>query len=137
MLNNWQKNIIFIKVIFKNGETLADAPNQKCTTDITEFFLFGTKLYLSPILDMYNGEIINYNINEHSVLNQVLDMIDKAFLKIPDNTNLIFHSEQGWQYQHQQYQKCLKKKGICQSMSRKGNCLDNSIIENFFALFKS
>ncbi len=115
----------------------ADAPNQKWTTDITEFSLFGTKLYLSPILDMYNGEIISYNINEHPVLNQVLDMLDKAFLKIPDNTNLIFHSDQGWQYQHQQYQKCLKKKGIRQSMSRKGNCLDNSIMENFFGLLKS
>ena len=115
----------------------ADAPNQKWTTDITEFSLFGTKLYLSPILDMYNGEIISYNINEHPILNQVLDMLDKAFLKIPDNTNLIFHSDQGWQYQHQQYQKCLKKKGIRQSMSRKGNCLDNSIMENFFGLLKS
>ncbi len=115
----------------------ADAPNQKWTTDITEFSLFGTKLYLSPILDMYNGEIISYNINEHPVLNQVLDMLDKAFLKIPNNTNLIFHSDQGWQYQHQQYQKCLKKKGIRQSMSRKGNCLDNSIMENFFGLLKS
>ena len=115
----------------------ADKPNQKWTTDITEFSLFGTKLYLSPILDMYNGEIVSYNISEHPVLNQVLDMVDKAFLKIPDNTNLIFHSDQGWQYQHQQYQNRLHKKGIRQSMSRKGNCLDNSIMENFFGLLKS
>ena len=64
-------------------------------------------------------------------------MVDKAFAKIPDNTNLIFHSDQGWQYQHKQYQKKLKEKGIIQSMSRKGNCLDNSIMENFFGLLKS
>lgn len=115
----------------------ADAPNQKWTTDITEFALFGTKLYLSPILDMYNGEIISYSISERPVLGQVMDMLDKAFDKIPDNTGLIFHSDQGWQYQHKQYQQRLKEKGIRQSMSRKGNCLDNSVMENFFGLLKS
>lgn len=114
-----------------------NAPNQKWTTDITEFSLHGTKLYLSPILDMYNGEIISYNISERPVLGQVIDMLDKAFAKIPDDTNLIFHSDQGWQYQHKQYQERLKEKGIRQSMSRKGNCLDNSIMENFFGLLKS
>lgn len=115
----------------------ADAPNKKWTTDITEFALFGTKLYLSPILDMYNGEIISYNISERPVLGQVMDMLDKAFAKIPDDTNLIFHSDQGWQYQHKHYQLLLKKKGLRQSMSRKGNCLDNSVMENFFGLLKS
>lgn len=113
------------------------APNQKWTTDITEFALFGTKLYLSPILDMYNGEIISYEISDRPVLGQVLRMLDNAFAKIPDNTNLIFHSDQGWQYQHKTYRKRLKDKGIRQSMSRKGNCLDNAIMENFFGLLKS
>lgn len=115
----------------------ADKPNQKWTTDITEFALFGTKLYLSPILDMYNGEIVSYNISERPVLAQVIDMLDKAFKKVPDNTNLVFHSDQGWQYQHKQYQKKLKEKGMQQSMSRKGNCLDNAVMENFFGLLKS
>jgi len=115
----------------------ATAPNQKWTTDITEFSLFGTKIYLSPILDMYNSEIISYNISERPVLEQVLDMLDKAFKKLPDNTNLIFHSDQGWQYQHKTYQQLLKEKGIQQSMSRKGNCYDNSVMENFFGLLKS
>ena len=113
------------------------APSQKWTTDITEFALFGTKLYLSPILDMYNGEIISYEISDRPVLGQVLRMLDNAFAKIPDNTNLIFHSDQGWQYKHKTYQKRLKDKGIRQSMSRKGNCLDNAIMENFFGLLKS
>ncbi len=115
----------------------ADAPNQKWTTDITEFSLFGRKLYLSPILDMYNGEIISYNISESPHLGQVLDMLDEAFSKIPNNTNLILHSDQGWQYQHKMYQYRLKEKGIRQSMSRKGNCLDNAVMENFFGLLKS
>ena len=95
------------------------------------------KMYLSPILDMYNGEIIRYEISGRPVLGQVLRMLDNAFAKIPDNTNLIFHSDQGWQYQHKTYQKRLKDKGIRQSMSRKGNCLDNAIMENFFGLLKS
>lgn len=116
---------------------IAETPNQKWTTDITEFALFGTKLYLSPILDMYNSEIVSYNISERPVLSQVMDMLDKAFEKIPNKMDLIFHSDQGWQYQHKQYQKRLRDKGIQQSMSRKGNCLDNSIMENFFGLLKS
>ena len=120
-----------------NRDFHADAPNQKWTTDITEFSLFGKKLYLSPILDMYNGEIISYNISEHPVLGQVIDMLDKAFEKIPNDTDLIFHSDQGWQYQHKMYQQKLREKGIRQSMSRKGNCLDNAIMENFFGLLKS
>jgi transposase InsO family protein len=115
----------------------AAKPNQKWVTDITEFSLFGTKLYLSPILDLYNGEIISYNISDRPTFHQVMDMLDKAFIKIPDNTNLIFHSDQGWQYQMKKYQNRLHKKGIIQSMSRKGNCLDNSVMENFFGLLKS
>ena len=86
---------------------------------------------------MYNGEIISYSISNSPVLNQVMDMLDKAFAKIPDNTQLIFHSDQGWQYQHKAYQQRLKDKGIRQSMSRKGNCLDNAVMENFFGLLKS
>lgn len=86
---------------------------------------------------MYIGEIISYSISNSPVLNQVMDMLDKAFAKIPDNTQLIFHSDQGWQYQHKAYQQWLKDKGIRQSMSRKGNCLDNAVMENFFGLLKS
>ena len=115
----------------------AKKPNKKWTTDITEFHLFGRKLYLSPILDMYNGEIVSFEISEHPVLEQVTDMLKKAFAKIPDHTQLILHSDQGWQYQHKTYQKMLGNKGVRQSMSRKGNCLDNSVMENFFGLLKS
>ena len=115
----------------------AELPNQKWTTDVTEFKLFGKKLYLSPILDMYNSEIVSYNISTKPSLSMVLDMLDKAFDKIPDNTNIVFHSDQGWQYQHNIYQRRLKEKGIIQSMSRKSNCLDNSIMDNFFGLLKS
>jgi len=115
----------------------ADGPNQKWATDVTEFALFGIKLYLSPIIDLFNGEVVAYNLSRHPNLNQVTDMLEKAFAKIPDDTNLILHSDQGWQYQHKHYQKMLKDKGIRQSMSRKGNCLDNACAENFFSLLKT
>jgi transposase InsO family protein len=115
----------------------ATAPNQKWATDITEFNVSGNKLYLSPIIDLYNQEIISYELNERPVFHQVVMMLNKAFKKIPDNTNLILHSDQGWQYQMKRYQNQLKEKGIIQSMSRKGNCLDNAIIENFFGILKS
>lgn len=115
----------------------ADKPNQKWVTDVTEFALFGIKLYLSPIIDLFNGEVVSYSLSSHPNLDQVTDMLNKAFVKIPDNTNLILHSDQGWQYQHKHYQKLLKDKGIRQSMSRKGNCLDNACAENFFSLLKT
>ena len=115
----------------------AAAPNQKWANDITEFNISGKKLYLSPIIDLFNQEIISYELTERPVFNQVVVMLKKAFKKIPSNTNLTLHSDQGWQYQMKQYQYLLKEKGIKQSMSRKGNCLDNAIIENFFGILKS
>ena len=115
----------------------AEKPNEKWATDITEFKINDKKLYLSPIIDLFNGEIISYNLSRHPIFNQVVDMLEKAFCKIPDNTNLILHSDQGWQYQMKQYQAMLANKGIRQSMSRKGNCLDNGCAENFFGILKS
>jgi hypothetical protein len=115
----------------------AEAPNQKWATDITEFNVSGNKLYLSPIIDLYNQEIVSYELTERPVFNQVATMLKKAFKKIPNNTNLMLHSDQGWQYQMKRYQFLLKEKGIIQSMSRRGNCLDNAIIENFFGILKS
>lgn len=115
----------------------ADKPNQKWVTDVTEFSLFGEKLYLSPILDLCSSDLVSYTISDRPVLSMVTSMLDKAFAKIPNGTNLILHSDQGWQYQHRQYQRMLREKGIRQSMSRKGNCLDNAVMENFFGLLKS
>lgn len=115
----------------------ATMPNQKWATDVTEFNVSGKKLYLSPIIDLFNGEIISYDLSERPVFNQIVSMLKKSFEKIPDRSNLILHSDQGWQCQMKQYQYLLKQKGIKQSMSRKGNCLDNAIIENFFGILKS
>ncbi|MGY6650042.1 IS3 family transposase [Wenyingzhuangia sp. IMCC45574] len=111
-------------------------PNQKWATDITEFKVLGEKLYLSPIIDLYNREIISYHISRSPNFKQITTMLDKAFKKHKLNKTLL-HSDQGWQYQMKRYQTLLKKNNIIQSMSRKGNCLDNAIIENFFGTLKS
>ena len=120
-----------------NRRFKANKPNVKWVTDVTQFSAFGQKLYLSPILDLFNGEIVSYNISKRATFYQTADMLNKAFAKIPDNTKLVLHSDQGWQYQMKKYQRMLAAKGIRQSMSRKGNCLDNAIMENFIGHVKS
>ena len=116
---------------------IATAPNQKWTTDVTEVKIKDKKIYLSPILDMFNGEIISYTISYRPDLKMALSMLNKAFKKTDIPEGLILHSDQGWHYQHLRYQKALKERNIVQSMSRKGNCLDNAMMENFFGLMKS
>lgn len=120
-----------------NREFKAERPNQKWVTDVTEFRLFGQKIYLSPILDLYSGDIVSYTISDRPNLTMVTTMLEQAFQKIPDNTGLLLHSDQGWHYQHKQYRQMLAEKGIKQSMSRKGNCYDNAVMENFFGHLKS
>jgi integrase family protein len=135
--NSYQGSIGKIANNLLKRDFKADKPNQKWVTDVTEFKVHDRKLYLSPIIDLFNGEIISYNLSKHPTFQQITDMLEKAFIKIKNNTNLILHSDQGWQYQMKIYQKMLKEKGIKQSMSRKGNCLDNSCAENFFGILKS
>jgi len=120
-----------------NREFQAQAPNQKWVTDVTEFKVGSRKLYLSPILDLYNGEIISFQMAESPNLSLVTDMLKKALNSLPDDSKLILHSDQGWQYRHVSYCGLLEEHGITQSMSRKGNCYDNAVMENFFGLLKS
>jgi putative transposase len=115
----------------------ASKPNEKWVTDITEFQMCGEKLYLSPILDLYNGEIIAYSINKRPVFQLVYKMLKHGLSHLNDGDEPILHSDQGWHYQMRQYREILKQNNITQSMSRKGNCLDNAVIENFFGLLKS
>lgn len=115
----------------------AEQPNQKWATDVTEFNVSGKKLYLSPVIDLYNQEIISYELSESPNFKSVMTMLDKAIKKMDTTQRLLLHSDQGWQYQMKQYQQTLQSKGITQSMSRKGNCLDNAVIENFFGILKS
>lgn len=120
-----------------NRNFKADKPNRKWTTDVSEFSIPAGKLFLSPILDMFNGEIISYNISNSPNLHQTFTMLDDAFIEHENLNGLIFHSDQGWQYQNKRYHEKLIEKGIIQSMSRKGTCLDNAIMENFFGIMKT
>lgn len=115
----------------------AESPNQKWVTDVTEFRLGDRKLYLSPIMDLYNREIIAWDMDEHPTVRMTEKMLDIAFSRLSENDKPVLHSDQGWQYQMPRYRKRLEARQISQSMSRKGNCLDNAVIENFFGLLKS
>lgn len=111
---------------------------EKCYTDVTEFAIPAStqKLYLSPVLDGFNSEIIAYNLSTSPNLEQVKTMLEQAFTE-KHYENTILHSDQGWQYQHDSYHQFLKGKGIQASMSRKGNSPDNGMMESFFGILKS
>ncbi len=112
-------------------------PNEKWVTDVTEFNIKGEKVYLSPILDLYNQEIISYEIADRPQINMVMQMLQSAFKRLRKGDCPMLHSDQGWQYQMGFYQEALKDQGITQSMSRKGNCLDNAVMENWFGIMKT
>ena len=116
----------------------ATAPNQKWVTDITEFKAKdGSKVYLSPILDLFNNEIVSYNLSYSPNWAQVEDMLMQAIKGLNKACGVILHSDQGWQYQHDFYHHFLEEKGIQPSMSRKGNSPDNGMMESFFGILKS
>ncbi len=115
----------------------AEALNQKWVTDITEFNVAGEKLYLSPVMDLFNGEIIAFETARRPVFKLVEGMLTKALDTLASGEKPILHSDQGWHYQMATYQSQLQKRNIVQSMSRKGNCLDNAAMESFFATLKS
>jgi putative transposase len=115
----------------------ADRPCLKWATDVTEFKVRDKKVYLSPIIELFNGEIISYNLSETPNFQQVSDMLEDAFKTLEEHQKPTLHSDQGWQYRMARYKHMLNEKGITQSMSRKGNCYDNAIIENFFGTIKS
>lgn len=129
--------------IYKTEPNLLDRnfktnkPNTKWVTDITEFNIAGKKRFMASIMDLYNREIISYTVAHSPTVALVTDMLKKAFVKLKKKNDLLIHSDQGFHFKHYLYQKLLKGKGINQSMSRKGNCYDNAVIENFFGILKT
>lgn len=118
-------------------EFRTNKPNQKWVTDVTEFNIGGQRVYLSPIIDLFNQEVVSYQIRLSAHLPLVMDMLKGAMRKLQPSEQPMLHSDQGWHYQMWQYRKALRERGLVQSMSRKGNCLDNAVAENFFGLLKS
>jgi len=115
----------------------AAQPNEKWVTDVTEFNVGGAKLYLSPIMDLYNGEIVAYETAKRPLLNMMEKMLMSAFKRLGPGDKPILHSDQGWQYRMPQYRRYLDLQAITQSMSRSGNCHDNAAMESFFGTLKS
>lgn len=120
-----------------NREFNTDKPYTKLVTDVTEFAVCDDKIYLSPIMDLYNREILSYSISYSPNFEQTREMLNGLFEVLPITSTPVLHSDQGWQYQMKEYQQRLQERGITQSMSRKGNCLDNAAMENFFGRLKT
>lgn len=114
-----------------------DGINKKWVSDITQFRVKDKKVYLSPIMDLYSKDIISYTISESPNVSMVMEMLEKAVEIQQDISELIIHTDQGFQYQNRRYTEYLENKNIRQSMSRKGNCFDNAVIENYFGILKS
>ena len=115
----------------------AERPNEKWVTDVTEFNVRGEKLYLSPVMDLYNGEIVAYETSRRPVFKLVASMLNKALARLKPTDRPVLHSDQGWQYQQLSYRHKLAARSVTQSMSRKGNCLDNAAMESFFGTLKA
>lgn len=120
-----------------NRRFAAERPNQKWVTDVTEFNVQGEKLYLSPVMDLYNAEIVAYEMSPRPRWPLVGNMLKKALAKLAGQDAPLLHSDQGWHYQMPAYRRKLLDHGLIQSMSRKGNCLDNAAMESFFGTLKS
>jgi transposase InsO family protein len=115
----------------------AKRPNEKWATDVTEFNISGRKLYLSPVLDLYNGEIVSYEIARRPLFDMVGTMLRKAFTRLTPKDRSVLHSDQGWQYRLSTYRHLLKQSAVTPSVSRRGNCLDNAALESFFGTLKT
>jgi transposase InsO family protein len=115
----------------------ADLPDQKWVTDVTEFKVNEQKLYLSPVLDLCTREIVAYQTSRRPVFEMVANMLEKAVARLAPGQAPLLHSDQGWQYRQANYRHRLAQRGLQQSMSRKGNCYDNAVMERFFGTLKS
>lgn len=120
-----------------NRNFRSDRPNCKWVTDVTEFKVAGEKLYLSPVLDLYNGEIVAYQTDTRPRYALLGAMLEQAIATLPEGVAPMLHSDQGWHYRYPRYRERLGSIGMEQSMSAKGNCLDNAVMESFFGVLKS
>jgi putative transposase len=115
----------------------AEKPNEKWVTDVTEFAVAGKKVFLSPVMDLFNREIVAFKMDTRPSLKLVHSMLNSALRKLKPEDRPIVHSDQGWQYRMRAYQETLTGRGLVQSMSRKGNCHDNAAMESFFGVLKT
>ena len=134
---SYKGNVGKVAANILNRDFKSQKPFEKLVTDVTEFHIGNERVYLSPVLDLFNNEIVAYSISLSPSFAQIRTMLKQLFERLPTAAKPIMHSDQGWQYQMREYQLMLKEHNITQSMSRKGNCLDNSVMENFFGRLKT
>jgi transposase InsO family protein/transposase-like protein len=118
-----------------NRDFAATEPGQKWVTDVTQFTVAGELLFLSPLIDLFNGEVLSYRLDVNQGMPVILGMLRDALPHARRGVTIL-HSDRGWQYQHAGFRGALRSAGITQSMSRSGNCYDNACAENFFSHFK-
>ena len=114
----------------------ADGPWQKMGTDVTEFKQPWGQAYFAPVYDFGTKEIVAWSTSRHPNLDQQVELLDSLVAMKPEGARPVLHSDMGWQYQHAKWVKRLKDAGFVQSMSRKGNCLDNGATEQVFGHLK-
>lgn len=140
--SKWHKYSSYKGTVGKTFKNIIDRdfdakkPWQKMGTDVTEFKVAGKKAYLAPILDFCTKEIVAWNVSEHPNMTQQLSLLEQLLSKMPNGCSPVLHSDMGWQYQHAGWTEKLKSAGITQSMSRKGNCIDNAATEQLFGHIK-
>jgi len=115
----------------------ATEPNQKWVTDVTELKVGEQKVYLSGIKDLCTREIVAHEMSLRPTMELVNSTLKKALVTLGPGQAPIMHSDQGWHYQMPEFRKLLSDQNVVQSMSRKGNCLDNASMESFFAVLKT
>lgn len=114
----------------------ADGPWQKLGTDVTEFRLSFGRAYLAPVYDLGSREVVAWSVSRSPNMAQQDEMLDRLLSRMPEGARPVMHSDMGWQYQSARYVGRLRDAGIRQSMSRKGNCLDNACTEGLFGHLK-
>lgn len=134
--NSYQGEVGKVADNLLNRDFQVDTPFEKLTTDVTEFALPGCKAYLSPVMDLCGNKIVSWSVKKNQNMRLIDEMLDGLFNQLPKDTEPLFHSDQGWQYQMNSYQKKLEEHGLVQSMSRKATCLDNACMEGFFGHLK-
>ncbi|WFR85500.1 IS3 family transposase [Arthrobacter sp. Y-9] len=137
LYNSYQGSVGKVAPNVLERDFTAEAPGQKWVTDVTEFNLPDGRLYLSPVIDLFDRSVIAFTTGTSPTLDLTNDSLRAALKARRGDQELIVHSDQGTNHQHQSWGRLLAKAGATQSMSRKGNCLDNAVAENFFGHIKA
>ena len=134
---SWRGHVGVIAGNVLDRDFTAAAPNRKWVSDVTEFRVGDRKAYLSPVMDLFDHQIVAWTVSTSPGLALTNGSLDQALASQAVEPGLVVHTDQGFQYQHLSWQRRLAAVGAVQSMSRRGNCYDNAVMENFFGHLKA